>query len=62
MLTANQIVEQCRRTALSPEVARKLGNPRANVDERSVLERVGGMGVSRRGEERERELRGVQEL
>ena len=62
MPTSNQVVQQRRRAALRPEVPRELGDPGADVDERGVLERVRGVGEGRRGEERERELRDVEEL
>lgn len=62
MPTSNQVVEQRRRAALRAEVARELGDPGADVDERGVLERVRGAGEGRGGEQRERELRDVQEL
>lgn len=62
MPTSNQVVQQRGRAALRPEVPRELGDPRADVNERGVLERVRGIRKGRRGEERECELRDVEEL
>ena len=62
MHTSNQVVKQRRRAALSPKVARELGDPRADMDQRGVLKCVRGVREGSRGEERERQLRDVQEL